>query len=113
VMVALLVALTLGFTALPVLMSFLFVGFGFLGLVIPTTGVLALEEHGEIAGTASALMGTLQFVTASIAMVLASLIADGTALPMAAAIATSAVIAFLLAQLAMGRYHASIEAAAE
>ena len=34
------------------------IGFGFLGLVIPTTSVMALDHHGEIAGAASALMGT-------------------------------------------------------
>ncbi len=31
--------------------------FGFLGLVVPSTAVLALDRHGAIAGTASALMG--------------------------------------------------------
>ena len=49
----------------------LFVGYGFLGLVIPTTSVLAMEEHGEIAGTASALMGTLHFATGAVAMAVA------------------------------------------
>ena len=34
-----------------------------MGLVIPTTSVLALEKHGAIAGTASALLGTLQMLT--------------------------------------------------
>jgi DHA1 family bicyclomycin/chloramphenicol resistance-like MFS transporter len=112
-MVALVVAMSLGFEQLPVLVGFLFVGFGFLGLVIPTTAVLALEEHGAIAGTASALMGTLQFVTGAVAMVLASLFFNGTAVPMTAAIACGAVAAFLLAQLTMGRYSAGIKAAAE
>ena len=46
----------------------LFVANGFLGLVIPTTSVLAMEEHGEIAGTAAALMGTLHMVTGVVAM---------------------------------------------
>lgn len=112
-MVALVAAMGLGFEQLPVLVCLLFVGFGFLGLVIPTTAVLALEEHGAIAGTASALMGTLQFVTGAVAMVLASLVANGTAVPMSAAIAGCAVIAFLLAQLTMGSYSSSVEAAAE
>ncbi|MGA1804545.1 multidrug effflux MFS transporter [Rhizobium sp. HT1-10] len=112
-MVALVAAMGLGFEQLPVLVCLLFVGFGFLGLVIPTTAVLALEEHGAIAGTASALMGTLQFVTGAVAMVLASLVANGTAVPMSAAIAGCAVIAFLLAQLTMGNYASSVKAAAE
>ena len=47
-------------TSSPVLMTMLFVAFACLGLVIPSTTVLALEEHGPIAGMASALSGTLQ-----------------------------------------------------
>lgn len=112
-MVALAAAMSLGFDQLPVLAALLFLGFGFLGLVIPTTAVLALEEHGAIAGTASALMGTLQFVTGAVAMVLAGLVSNGTAMPMTAAIACCAVAAFLLAQLTMGQYGAGIKAAAE
>jgi len=98
---------------LPVLASFLFVGYGFLGLVIPTTSVLALEEHGAIAGTASALMGTLHFVTAAVAMVIASLFFDGTALPMVAGIAICAAAAFIVTQARMGRRRLAVEAAAE
>ena len=45
---------------LDVLVLLLFAGNGFLGLVIPATSVLAMEDYGEFAGTASALMGTLQ-----------------------------------------------------
>ena len=60
-------ALTMaGVDRLAVLSGLLFIGYGFLGLVIPTSSVLALEEHGTIAGTASALMGTLQFMTGAI-----------------------------------------------
>ncbi|MDB5963724.1 MAG: transporter, partial [Polaromonas sp.] len=61
-----------------------------------TTAVLALEEHGAIAGTASALMGTLQFVTGAIVMAVVGLFVDGTALPMLAGIAGCAVIAMAL-----------------
>ncbi len=91
---------------------FLFVGYGFLGLVIPTTAVLALEDHGAIAGTASALMGTLQFVTAAIAMIIAAVFFDGTALPMVAGIALCAVAALLLTQATIAR-RPVVEAAAE
>jgi len=48
-----------GADSLVLMMIFLFVGYGFLGLVLPTTAVLSLENHGAIAGTASALMGAL------------------------------------------------------
>ena len=82
---AVLLALTLaGVDSLPVLMVLLFVGFAFMGFVIPTTMVMALDEHGPIAGMASALGGTLQMVTGAIMIVVASGFFDGTVLPMVA-----------------------------
>jgi DHA1 family bicyclomycin/chloramphenicol resistance-like MFS transporter len=103
VMIILAVLMAAGFDQLPVLVAFLFVGYGFLGLVIPTSAVLALEDHGEIAGTASSLMGTLHFVIAAVAMVISALFADGTALPMTVGIALCALFAFLLTQATLGR----------
>ncbi|MGR9460662.1 multidrug effflux MFS transporter (plasmid) [Rhizobium leguminosarum] len=97
------VVMASGFNQLPVLATFLFIGYGFLGLVIPTSAVLALEDHGEIAGTASSLMGTLHFVIAAVAMVISSVFFDGTAVPMAAGIALCAFSAFALTQATIGR----------
>ena len=68
---------------------------------VPTTAVLALDEHGEIAGTASALMGTLQFVTGAAVMALSGAFADGTARPMIAGIAGSAIVAFVMARITL------------
>lgn len=90
-----------GVDRLEVLAALLFVGYGCLGLVIPTTAVLALEEHGTIAGTASALMGTVQFVTGAIIMVLVGSFLNGTALPMVAGIAGCATLALILGQLTL------------
>lgn len=112
-MVALAVVMGAGFTQLPVLAVFLFVGYGFLGLVIPTSGVLALEDHGEIAGTASSLMGTLQFVASAIIIAISSIFADGTAVPMAFGIGLTAAVTFILTQLTMGRRRVAAEAPAE
>ena len=61
--VALMGLMAAGVESLPVLIGFLFASFACLGLVIPATMVLALEEHGPIAGMASALGGTLQMLT--------------------------------------------------
>ena len=108
VMVSLLAVNLLGFDQLPVMLALLFVGFGFLGLVIPTTAVLALDNHGRIAGTASALMGTLQFVVGAVVMATVGLFVDGTARPMVAGIAACALIAFAMAQITLGR--ASVQA---
>ena len=74
-----------GVDSLAVLVALLFVAFACLGLVIPTTMVLALEDHGPIAGMASALGGTLQMVTGGIMIVIVSQFFDGTAFPMVTA----------------------------
>jgi MFS transporter, DHA1 family, multidrug resistance protein len=97
-MLALLAVFASGVDRLDVLAAFLFVGYGFLGLVLPTTSVLALEDHGEIAGTASALMGTVQFVTGAVIMLFVGTFLNGTALPMVAGIAGCASMALILAQ---------------
>ncbi len=62
-----------------------------------STMVLALEEHGPIAGMASALGGTLQMVTGGIMIVIVSAFFDGTARPMVVAIALCALGALALA----------------
>jgi DHA1 family bicyclomycin/chloramphenicol resistance-like MFS transporter len=84
------------------LIALLFVGFGFLGLVLPTAAVLALDEHGEIAGTASALMGTLQFMTGAAVMALVGLFVDGSPRPMLAGIAASAFLTWLITVKTLG-----------
>jgi MFS transporter, DHA1 family, multidrug resistance protein len=92
-----------GLSALPMLLGLVFVSFGFLGLVVPTTSVLALETHGQIAGTASALLGTLQMVTGAAVIATLSLFVDGTALPMVSGIAACAAVAGVMTWLTLGR----------
>lgn len=91
----------LGVDRLDVMMVLLFVGYGFLGMVIPSTAVLALEEHGKIAGTASALMGTAQFVTGALVVAVMGWFIDGTERPMVAGIAGCALLAFAIAQVTL------------
>jgi DHA1 family bicyclomycin/chloramphenicol resistance-like MFS transporter len=79
-----------------VLWGMLFVSFGCLGLVIPSTVVLALEAHGANAGTAAALMGTLQLGTGATVIVLVSASFDGTPLSMVMAIAGCGLLALTL-----------------
>jgi DHA1 family bicyclomycin/chloramphenicol resistance-like MFS transporter len=99
---ATLLALTLaGIDNAFVLWGMLFVSFGCLGLVIPSTTVLALEHHGPVAGTASSLMGTLQLTTGALMIVIVSALNDGTALSMVAAIAFCGLAAFTLSRLAL------------
>jgi DHA1 family bicyclomycin/chloramphenicol resistance-like MFS transporter len=102
-MVALAAVTAAGIDRLEVMAPFLFVGYGFLGMVIPTSAVLALETHGAIAGTASALMGTLQFVTGAATIAVLGPFVDGTALPMIAGIAACAALSFTFAQVTLRR----------
>jgi DHA1 family bicyclomycin/chloramphenicol resistance-like MFS transporter len=68
---------------------------------MPATSVLALEDHGAIAGTASALIGTIQFVTGALLMVFVGTFQNGTALPMVAGIAACAAISMVFAQMSV------------
>jgi DHA1 family bicyclomycin/chloramphenicol resistance-like MFS transporter len=90
-----------GADSLALMMIFLFIGYGFLGLVLPTTAVLSLENHGAIAGAASGLMGALQFGVGAAVMVVSGIFADGAPKPMVIGIAISAVIAFVICRLTL------------
>jgi DHA1 family bicyclomycin/chloramphenicol resistance-like MFS transporter len=65
-----------------------------LGLVIPTAMVMALDDHGDIAGLASSLGGMLQMLAGGVMTMLVGPFFNGTPLPMVAAIAIAAVLAF-------------------
>jgi DHA1 family bicyclomycin/chloramphenicol resistance-like MFS transporter len=100
--VALFAVVAAGVDNLAVLIVMLFAAFAWLGLVIPSTMVLSLEDHGPIAGMASALGGTLQMVTGAVMIAVASSFFNGTSLPMVATIAACAVAAFILTRLTLG-----------
>ena len=95
--VALLVLALMGFASLPVIITLLVLGNAGLGLIIPATMVMALDAHGEIAGLASSLGGTLQMITGGVFVALAGPFFDGTSLPMIAAIALAGVATLGLA----------------
>ena len=81
---------------LRVLIALNFIASAFIGLVIPTVSVLALEEHGAIAGTASALLGTLQMLLGAVAMALVGLFANSEPLPMVMGMATGSLVGVAL-----------------
>ena len=88
-----------GYASLPVTMAGLFVGNLFLGLVLPTAQVLALEDQGEHAGLAASLGGTMQMVAAGVLVAAAGPFLDGTVVPMLGAIALCGVISLGLSRL--------------
>jgi DHA1 family bicyclomycin/chloramphenicol resistance-like MFS transporter len=88
-----------GLATLPVTMTTLFVGNMFLGLILPSAQVQALEEHGAIAGLASSLGGTLQMLAAGVLVAVAGPFLDGTVVPMLGAIALCGAIALALSRM--------------
>ncbi len=90
-----------GFDDFSLLVVMLLTSNAFLGLVIPTSMVLSLEEHGPIAGTAAALGGAVQMLLGAVAIVIVSLVFDGTPLPLVAAIALCSVLALAISALTL------------
>ncbi|MHC9237551.1 multidrug effflux MFS transporter [Pseudooceanicola sp. 502str34] len=91
--------LVAGFGSLPLILAGLFLANSFLGVVMPTTMVVSLDDHGDIAGMAASLGGTLQMLVGGLTIVVAGTFFDGTATPMVGAIALCGALAFVLAQM--------------
>jgi MFS transporter, DHA1 family, multidrug resistance protein len=72
------------------------------GLILPNGTALAMQSHPEAAGTASALLGALQFVIAAVVAPLVGLGGSSTALPMAVVMSAVA-LGGLAAALTAGR----------
>jgi len=101
---SLLLALTLaGVDNVFVLAGLMFVSFGAMGLVIPSTAALARENYGATAGTASALMGTLQLVVGVAVVGIVSAFSTGKPLPVVLAMVVCALIAFLIGRATLSR----------
>jgi DHA1 family bicyclomycin/chloramphenicol resistance-like MFS transporter len=69
---------------LPVVLPALFAVVASVGLVLPNSTALALSGRPEQAGTASALLGVLQYLFGAVAAPLVGVFGAGTAIPMAA-----------------------------
>ena len=92
-----------GHANLPVIVAMLFLANTCLGVVIPTTMVMALDPHPDVAGLASSLGGTLQMLVGGAMIALAGPFFDSTATPMIAAIATAGWLALATALLTLRR----------
>jgi DHA1 family bicyclomycin/chloramphenicol resistance-like MFS transporter len=66
------------------------------GLSFPNAPAIALNGHGESAGTASAMLGAAQFMIGGFVAPLVGALANGTALPMAAVMAGTTGVAVVL-----------------
>jgi DHA1 family bicyclomycin/chloramphenicol resistance-like MFS transporter len=70
----------------PLLLSF-FLYLSIMGMVLPTASAMAMAPLGRVAGSASALIGTLQFGSGALVGVLLGAFGEGAAWPMGALLA--------------------------
>lgn len=92
-----------GMANLWVCILFLGIGNGCLGLIIPSTMVLALDEQGEKAGLASSLGGTMQMLTGGVMVVVLGRWLGADPLPMIAGIAFAATLTMVLTLIMAAR----------
>ena len=84
---ALLLAAATGTGGFPAIVVALFCYVAGVGAVMPLASSLAMAPHGNVAGSASALIGTLQFGLGALTGWLVGALHDGTAMPMAIVVA--------------------------
>jgi DHA1 family bicyclomycin/chloramphenicol resistance-like MFS transporter len=94
--VALLIAV-LAHAGLPGVLPALFVVVASNGLVAPNATALALADHGDVAGSASALLGVAQFAVGAVAAPLVGIGGSHTDVPMAVVIAALGLVALAAA----------------
>lgn len=82
-----------GFGGLPGLLLPLFVCIAGYGFVTPNATAMGMAPHGKVAGSASALLGTIQSAVGAGSGILVGLLYNGTALPMAGVIAACVALA--------------------
>ena len=98
--VALLIAAWTGAGGLPALLLPLFVYIASLGFVLPNVTAAALAPQGRNAGSASAMLGTVQFGAGAVVGMLLGALGDGTAVPMAALVAACGLSSLAVYRLA-------------
>ena len=88
----------------------LFICIASLGCIIPNASACAMSGQGARAGSASAMLGCLQFSVAAAAASLVGVLHDGTALPMAMVITLCGVLAVAIGMATRRVYSARIAA---
>ncbi len=72
------------------------------GFVFPNGNAIAMMRHGNMAGTASALLGTNQFIIAAATTIVLGVIDNSSAMPMAIVIAGCGLAATVLNYFTLG-----------
>jgi DHA1 family bicyclomycin/chloramphenicol resistance-like MFS transporter len=93
----------LGLFHLPLILGGLFLYMASLGFIVPNANAGALATHGQQAGSAAALMGSMQFGLATLAGLGVSRLHDGSALPLVELLAICGLSAWLLHWVVISR----------
>lgn len=97
--VALVLCVLAGWGGFPALVALLFIALFYVGLTYPNIPAVALAPYGHFAGSASALLGAVQFLLGGAGGALVGLFFNGTALPMTGCMAACSVAGWALSSL--------------
>ncbi len=89
----------MGWLSLPVIMIFLFLLLGCVGIANPNTSALTLAPFNKNAGTASSLMGAIQIGLGSLISIFMSLFEKPSLTPLAIAFLMASIFAFFMLKL--------------
>ncbi len=67
-----------------------------IGAVVPNTTALALTNHASRSGSASAMLGTIQFSISTITSIIVSYLHDGTIFPLCLVFGSCAILSFVV-----------------
>jgi DHA1 family bicyclomycin/chloramphenicol resistance-like MFS transporter len=100
--IAVLVTASTGFGGMIGIFAPVFVYMCATGFVFPNGSAIAMLRHGNMAGTASALLGTNQFIIAAATTIVLGMIDNSSAMPMAIVIAGCGLAATVLNYFTLG-----------
>lgn len=100
--IAVLVTASTGFGGMIGIFAPVFVYMCGTGFVFPNGSAIAMMRHGNMAGTASALLGTNQFIIAAATTIVLGVIDNSSAMPMAIVIAGCGLAATVLNYFTLG-----------
>lgn len=92
-----------GLGGLPMLIALLFLCLSCAGVIMPNVAAMAMAPFGNVAGSASALLGTVQFALGSASGSLVAVLDNGTLLPMTAVMAGCTISGWLILRAVVGR----------
>lgn len=92
-----------GFGGLPVIIGLLFLSLACAGVIFPNIAAIAMAPFGAVAGSASALLGTVQFALGAVAGALVGVFHNGTLVPMTAGLAGCALAGWVTMRLLVKR----------